>query len=46
MLVVGDKETENGTVSVRRRGEDKELGSMPLEEFKEKILGEINSKAL
>lgn len=46
MLVVGDKETENDTVSVRRRGEDKELGSMPLEEFKEKILGEINSKAL
>lgn len=46
MLVVGDKEAENGTVSVRRRGEDKELGTMSLEEFKEKILTEINSKAL
>lgn len=46
MLVVGDKEAENGTVSVRRRGEDKELGTMSLEEFKEKILNEINSKAL
>lgn len=46
MLVVGDKETESGTVSVRRRGEDKELGTMSLEEFKEKILNEINSKAL
>ncbi len=46
MLVVGDKEAESGTVSVRRRGEDKELGTMSLEEFKEKILNEINSKAL
>lgn len=46
MLVVGDKEAESGTVSVRRRGEDKELGTMSLEEFKEKILIEINSKAL
>lgn len=46
MLIVGDKETESGTVSVRRRGEDKELGTMSLEEFKEKILIEINSKAL
>lgn len=46
MLVVGDKEAESGTVSVRKRGEDKELGTMSLEEFKEKILIEINSKAL
>ena len=46
MLVVGDKEAESGTVSVRRRGEDKELGTMSLKEFKKKILIEINSKAL
>ncbi len=46
MLVVGDKEAESGTVSVRRRGEDKELGTMSLDEFKEKILTEINSKTL
>ena len=32
MLVVGDKEIESGTVSVRDRGEG-DLGSMSLDEF-------------
>ena len=32
MLVVGDKEAEEGTVSVRRRGEG-DIGSMKIDEF-------------
>ena len=43
MLVVGDREAENGTVAVRTRtGED--LGAMPLDDFAAKILDEIGSK--
>ncbi|HEY3521875.1 MAG TPA: threonine--tRNA ligase, partial [Rhodanobacteraceae bacterium] len=39
LLVVGDREKESGTVSVRARsGED--LGSMPLADFVERFLGE------
>lgn len=44
MLVVGDKEKENGTVSVRTRG-GVDLGAMKLDEFIEKITKEINEKA-
>ncbi|PWJ42901.1 threonine--tRNA ligase [Sediminitomix flava] len=32
MLIVGEKEAEEGTVSIRRKGEG-DLGSMPIEEF-------------
>ncbi|NPB05701.1 MAG: threonine--tRNA ligase, partial [Aquificae bacterium] len=35
MLVVGDKEVESGTVSVRGKREGKNLGAMSVEEFKE-----------
>ena len=43
MLVVGDKEAESGTVSVRtRNGVD--LGAMPFEEFLDKISEEIRNK--
>ena len=43
MLVVGDREAENGTVAVRTRaGED--LGAMSFDDFAAKILDEINSK--
>lgn len=45
MLVLGDKEAEAGHVAVRSRKEG-DMGSMPLDEFIEKILSEINSKAL
>jgi len=45
MLVVGDKEAENGHVAVRSRKEG-DLGSMPLDVFLERILGEIESKAM
>ena len=44
MLVVGDREAENGTVAVRTRtGED--LGAMPLDDFLAKIGEEIRTKA-
>ncbi|MBQ7896098.1 MAG: threonine--tRNA ligase, partial [Oscillospiraceae bacterium] len=44
MLVVGDKEAENGTVSVRTRG-GVDLGAMPVDEFIAKIQEEIATKA-
>ena len=44
MLVVGDRDMENGTVSVRTRtGED--LGAMSMEAFMAKCLDEIKTKA-
>ena len=44
MLVVGDKEVENGTVSVRAR-KDGDLGAMAVDAFRTKILDEIATKA-
>ena len=44
MLVVGDKEAENGTVAVRTRA-GKDLGAMPLDEFVAKISEEIRTRA-
>ena len=44
MLVIGDKETEEKTVSVRRRG-SQEMTTMTLDEFVSKITEEINTKA-
>lgn len=44
MLIIGDKEAENGTVAVRSR-KDGDIGSMAIEEFKQKILNEIATKA-
>ena len=44
MLVVGDRDVENGVVSVRsRKGGD--LGAMTLDAFKEKILEEVKTRA-
>ena len=44
MLIIGDKEVENNVVAVRsRKGGD--LGTMPLAQFKEKLLGEIATRA-
>ena len=45
MLIVGDKEVEQGTVSLRSRKEG-DLGAISLNEFIEKILKEIATKAL
>ena len=45
MLLAGDKDIENNTVSLRTRsGGDK--GAMALDEFVEKIVAEVESKSL
>lgn len=43
MLIVGENEAQNGTVSVRKRGEG-DLGSMSMEAFKELLQTEINKE--
>ena len=45
MLVVGDKEAEEGLVAVRARGQG-DLGAVPFEEFLAKITAQRDSKAL
>jgi threonyl-tRNA synthetase len=42
MLIIGDKEVEDGMVGVRSRS-DGDLGSMRLKDFKEKIVSEIEN---
>lgn len=44
MLVVGDKELEEGTVAVRSR-KDGDLGTMPLDDFLSKALHQIATKS-
>lgn len=44
MLIIGDKEVEAGTVSVRSR-KNGELGAVAPEDFIEKILQEVNKKS-
>ena len=44
MLVIGDKEAETGTISVRSR-KDGDLGSMKIEEFLAKVEEEVKTKA-
>ncbi len=45
MIIAGDKDIENGTISVRSR-KDGELGAMTLDKFIENIMEEIETKAL
>ncbi len=45
MLVLGDKEVEDGTVAVRERKQG-DIGAMTLAEFKEKIAAEKTSRSL
>ena len=45
ILVVGDKEAEEGTVSVRRRGEG-EIGSMPTDDFVAIALKDVKDLAI
>ena len=40
MLIIGEKEVEDGTVSVRKHGEG-DLGSMTMAAFQEKLIKEI-----
>lgn len=46
LLVIGANEEESRTVSVRRRGEDGDLGSMELDTFINRICTEIRTKSL
>ena len=43
MLIVGDKDVENGTVSPRHRSEG-DLGAMSLADFAAKLHAEVDSK--
>ena len=45
MIIVGDKDIENNTVSVRHRKEG-DKGSMSLDEFKAMMKAEIDSKEI
>ncbi|MCA9397620.1 threonine--tRNA ligase, partial [candidate division WWE3 bacterium] len=45
MLIIGGREEENGTVSVRLRTEEN-LGAVAVDEFIERVSGKIESKAL
>ncbi|MBP3899840.1 MAG: threonine--tRNA ligase, partial [Blautia sp.] len=44
MIIVGEKEAAEGTISVRDRATDQTTGSS-LEEFVEKLRGEINNRS-
>lgn len=46
MLIIGDSEVENGSVSVRRRGEDGDLGAMSTSDFIAKAVEEIENKVI
>jgi len=43
MLIVGEKEAENATVSVRKHGNKEDLGSISVEEFTKKIHEEVKT---
>ena len=46
MLIIGDSEVEKREVSVRRRGEDGDLGAMSIDDFISRASDEINSKTI
>ena len=46
MLVIGDSEVEAGAVAVRQRGENGDLGAMPLADFIDKAVEEIETKVI
>ena len=43
MLIVGEKEEQDGTVSVRKHGEG-DLGTMPIHEFAKMVTTEVASQ--
>ena len=45
MRIIGDKETEEGVVAVRRRGEG-DKGKFPLEDFIAQVKQDVDSKRL
>ena len=46
MLIIGDNEVEKGEVSVRRRGEDGDLGAMSVEDYIQMAVEEIETKKI
>ena len=46
MLIVGDNEVQNGEVSVRKRGEDGDLGTMSTVDFISRATEEIETKVI
>jgi len=46
MLIIGDNEVEKGEVSVRKRGEDGDLGAMSVEAFITRAVDEIDNKII
>ena len=46
MLIIGDNEVESGTLSVRRRGENGDLGSKTVDEYIALIKEEIDTKVI
>ncbi len=46
MLVIGDSEAESGTVAVRKRGENGDLGAMKLEEYIVRAVEEIETRVI
>ena len=46
MLVIGDSEVEAGAIAVRQRGENGDLGAMPLADFIDKAVEEIETKVI
>ena len=46
MLIVGDNEVQNGEVSVRKRGEDGDLGTMSTKDFISRATEEIETKVI
>ncbi len=46
MLIIGDSEVENGAVSVRRRGEDGDMGAMSTGDFVSLAVEEIEKKII
>ena len=46
MLIIGDAEAESGCVSVRERGENGDLGSMPLADFINRAVEETNNRVI
>ena len=46
MLVIGDNEVENKTLSVRERGENGDLGAMSIAEFINRAVEETESRII
>lgn len=44
LVVVGPRDQENGVVSIRARGIQKDLGTMPVDEFVQAIAAEYNTR--